>query len=158
MMSGAAVAADFLEPVMEEAAAVDWNGVYIGAGIEGTAFYGPLGTSMGDISLILGGNIQSDQFVIGVEGFLAGYQDAFFSGWLVGGEARGGFLVSPEALLYGSLGAVHFDGGANYVTVGAGVEFMVSDSLSIDLEAKHWVETNGPYVANSISLSANWHL
>lgn len=158
MMASAALAADLLEPVTTPDAAVDWNGMYVGVGISG-AYNPAIPESLAFGDFIVGANMQSDNFVFGGEAVLSGYVSDFpDQGWSASGEVRAGMLVAPDTLLYGSLGAIHFGAGANYVQVGGGVEFMVSDQMSLDLEGKYWDQVGGGYNLYSGSASVLWHI
>jgi outer membrane immunogenic protein len=155
-----ALAADAPDLIVDDEAievATDWNGLYIGAGVTGgTAPSVPENFFQGD--LIIGGNVQSDMFLFGAEAWLGGFVSNLAQDIDVGAAARAGFLVTPEALVYGSLGVQHFIiGGATYAQFGGGVEFLVSDGLSIDLEGKYWSSLNGGPDVYSGSASLNWH-
>lgn len=162
LMTGVAYAAD---PVMypEPAPVVangsfDWDGFYAGLGITGASFSngGPSET-VGFLDLIVGGNITYDNFLFGAEAWFGGYRDSVDTGTGIGAEARAGYLVSDEVLVYTGVGMYRFDGGGQYTTVGLGTEFAVSDDVTIDLEYKYWGWSNTSFTAHSFGASALWH-
>lgn len=140
--------------------AADWDGFYAGLGLSG-AYNVNLGERFGFVDGIVGVNAQLEgDFVVGAEVALSGWiSDAPAGpGLSASGEVRGGFLVTPDVLLYGSAGAMHFiSGGATYLQVGAGAEFAVADNMSLDLQYKYWVEMPGVYRDHSLSASLLWH-
>jgi opacity protein-like surface antigen len=160
-MGTSVMAADL---VMEEVAVDDvmtenWTGFYVGGQVLGTAFQGPFPSNSVDLGVVVGANVQLDQVVLGAEGRVAYYiDDTFPPGFVAGASVRAGYLVSEDVLLYGSAGYDRFSPGALYSNLGLGVEFNVTESLSVDLEAKRWWQVFGPYTANTLSASLNWHL
>jgi opacity protein-like surface antigen len=158
-----AIAADAPELIIDEPAiemATDWTGVYIGAGVQYTAFYGPVFVNEGSANVVLGFNAQADMVLFGAEAFLGGFANDFpDAGWWVGAEGRAGVLVTPEVLFYGALGVVHresFGPGRTYATLGGGIEFMVADNVTIDLEYKHYFPIVSAYNGDQIGISINW--
>ena len=160
LMAGSAVAADLMmEPPAMDEVMTDWSGVYIGANLGAQQFYGPLTVNEGDVELVGGFNAQMDNFLFGAEGFLGGYWNDYpDQGFYAGAEARLGVLVTPEVLLYGAGGALIRTSGNSYWTGGGGLELLVSDSVSLDLEYKHLWEMGGGYQSNSISAGLNLHM
>lgn len=155
-----AIAADApsLPPVYEDPIgfASDWDGAYIGVG---TMFE----TSTTVVENIYGGfvnvgaNATFDSLLIGVEGYLAGWwSDATGPGGGVGAEGRIGF-VADQALIYASGGLELTMGGNLYATPGAGVEFMIWDNTSLDLQYRYFWGINNAWNAHSVRASLNWH-
>jgi outer membrane immunogenic protein len=137
-------------------AGFDWDGFYMGLGLTGIAF-NPGGSTMGAIDIIAGVNVTTGNVLFGGEGWVGGYADSLgFTGVEAGIAGRLGYLVAPEVLIYLSAGGQFFDAGAQYGTVGGGVEFAVSDNVSIDVEYKYWGWSNNGFTGNSIGASANW--
>lgn len=160
-LTGGAYAADLgvYVPAPEPAPMFDWNGFYAGLGVTGGAWWNGADVTQGSIDGIVGVNVTTEQFLFGIEGQLSGYADnASTTGWLARGSVRAGYLVTNEALLYVALSGLHFDGGANYAGVGGGVEFVVTDNMTIDLEGTYYPWTdNGTWQAATASVSALWH-
>jgi opacity protein-like surface antigen len=160
-MGTSVVAADLVmeEVAVDEVMTENWTGFYVGGQILGLGFQGPLPSNGVHLGVVVGANVQLEQFVLGAEGRVAYAIDFTFpDGFVAGGSVRAGYLVSPDVLLYGSAGYDRFSAGALYSNLGLGVEFNVSESLSVDLEAKRWWQVAGPYTANTVSASLNWHL
>lgn len=135
----------------------DWDGFYAGVGVGGSSFAG--GASNWGAGLHLGANVTFEDFLVGVETSLyyGKTQPADQWGYVFGLEARAGYLVAPEVLVYLSGGAAYLHPAPEnwYATVGAGVEFAVTDNVSIDLQYRRlW---NGVSAANNFSASALWH-
>jgi opacity protein-like surface antigen len=157
---GGAVAADlvFEPPAVDDPAVSDWDGVYAGLVLDAWHWIGPIPENAVGLGGVVGVNATADRFLFGAEAFASGYVgDAVSSGWFAGGEVRGGYLATPDILLYAGLGGIHFSGTANYITYGVGAEFMATENLSIDLEYKYWDQVGGPYVGHNVSASALWH-
>ncbi len=133
--------------------AFDWDGFYMGLGITGLALNS--GTNVGFADLIAGVNMTSGNLLFGLEGWIGGWSStAPSTGWGGGAEARLGYLVSPEALLYMSGGGYVVSTGGQIATVGAGAEFALTRDMSLDLEYKYWWSV--PTTGNSIGASLNW--
>jgi len=136
-----------------------WDGFYAGVGLTGS-HYAPIAEVTGFLDGIVGYNVSHDSFVFGAEAWLSGWQSNQFGPGLAGGvQGRGGFLVTPGALAYGSLGVMGYlqANGAVYAQLGLGVEFAVADGMTMDIEYKHWREIGGPKSQNSVSASVLWH-
>lgn len=156
-LSTGAYAADMPDAAMQYASpAFAWDGFYAGLGVAGDAFNG--GVNAGQIEAEIGVNYTVDQFLFGVEAFGGwAFMNNSTNSALLGAEARIGYLVAPEALLYLSGGAVHyFNGSTSYATIGGGAEFAVSSDVSIDLEYKYLYNSAAVY-AHEIGASALWH-
>jgi len=141
-------------------ATFDWNGFYAGVGITGLALSSSTTFGIGDI--IAGVNVTSGNALFGLEGWIGGWTSSGkpSSGYDVGFEARLGYLVTPEAVLYLSGGGALLTPiggtGTTYGTIGAGGEFALTDNVSLDLEYKYWVRTGGGVTGNSLGASLNW--
>jgi opacity protein-like surface antigen len=155
-----ALAADLMAPPPPEAAMTsDWTGMYVGVG--GNYISWPAPDQIGAIEAIAGANFQTGMFLAGIKGWIGYGYDVNLGGssWYYGGEGRGGLVISDSVLVYGSAGTEAFILGAQYATAGVGVEFKATDSLSIDLEAKHyWTIVPGLNDGNSITASLLWHI
>lgn len=161
MIASGAMAAD-APLIVDESAfemASPWTGFYAGVGATGGRIEDE---TFGYLDGIAGFNWQSDAFVLGAEAWLSGWRSSIAGPGLSGGaEIRAGYLVTPEVLTYVSAGVMHFlrANGATYAQLGAGVEFMVADDMSVDLEYKHWQEISGGGIfrGDSVSASVLWH-
>ena len=106
------------------AQAADWEGPYVGA---------------------YAGTVNWNNFIVGAQ---AGYNfsigDGVYAGveadafWVVGGtnylgsaSARLAFEAAPDVLLYGQLGLARSSNGFNYWLAGAGMEYAVTDEVSL---------------------------
>lgn len=158
LLGGTAMAADLMQPPPPEAAmtsSADWTGLYLGVG--GDYRFRP-GHDIGELNGIIGANFQTGMFLVGLQGWVGYSYDASIpaSFWEGGIEGRAGF-VADSALLYGSLGYEAYDAGNAYYQAGVGVEFMVSDSMGIDVHYKHSWGANNPIVADEVGASLLWH-
>jgi len=127
----------------------------MGLGLTGLALN--TGTNVGFADVIAGVNVTSGDILFGLEGWIGAWSsNAPATGYGGGAEARIGYLATPDALLYLSGGGYVTQSGSQIGTLGGGVEFAVSDNVSVDFEYKHWltsIGTNG----NSLGASALWH-
>lgn len=154
MLSTGALAADYTSY-----SSFDWDGFYAGLGITGGTFMtGPTPSNFAGIDGIVGVNMTSGDMLIGVEGQVSGFNDFTF-GWDWSGKAeiRAGYLASPEAVIYGAVAAKAYAGGARYIGLGAGVEFVAVDNMTIDIEGVYYPWSNNAYDSAEISASALWH-
>ncbi len=158
LMATGAIAADpviTVEPAYVPEAGFDWDGFYMGVGITGLALNS--GTNVGFADLIAGVNMTAGDVLFGVEGWLGGWAtNIATSGWGGGAEARLGYLVTPDALIYASGGGYMSNLGDQLGTVGAGAEFVLTDNVTVDIEYKYWF-TSIPVDGHSLGLSALWH-
>ncbi len=160
LMATGALAADpvmTIEPAyIESSSGFDWDGFYMGIGILGASF--TPAASLGQIDFIAGANFTNGDMLFGLEGWLGFARDNLaIDEWGGGIEARAGYLITPEALLYVSGGGQFYNGGSQYGTIGAGMEFAVTDNVSLDLEYKYWGWSNTAFTGHSIGASALWH-
>jgi opacity protein-like surface antigen len=143
------------------ATATDWEGIYIGVGgnfevdhFNPERFVGGVG--------IIGVNVTMDSLLLGAE-IYAGAQTqvplpSMNKFWLIGGEVRGGLLITEQVLLYGALGAEAISVGDRFVTAGAGIEFKVTSDVSFDFDYDFVHEVGGgAYQGSRFGASVNWH-
>jgi outer membrane immunogenic protein len=150
-----AMAADLytpVDPVVYEEPSGDWEGFY--AGVFGS-YNDWAGGDFGGGARV-GYNFDAGDFVFGLEGSFAYYPDISGGTSVIEGDARFGFDAG-QALIYGlaGLGQVNWGGTTNYYTVGGGVEFMVTDMVSIGGEYK-WRNTGSG--TNIFNVGVNVHL
>ena len=157
VLSGAALAGDYDTPTYSSAG-FDWDGFYAGIGVSGSSLSnGVLTDTTGYIDVIAGANYTNGNFLIGLEGWFGGYSYAGASGYGGGVEARAGYLASDDVLVYAGVGGYFYDAGGRYTTLGAGVEFALSDQLTIDTEYKYWGWSTTGYTGHSVGASVLWH-
>jgi len=159
LTTGAAQAADLYTPdpaVAYASPGFDWDGFY--AGIGGSGSFYNTGVSIGTVELEAGVNFTSGDFLFGVEALAGwGFNSIGANSGIIGAEARAGYLVDPSVLLYLSAGGVHyFNGSSTFGTLGAGVEFVVSDNVTYDVEYKYlW--NSAALNGHEIGASVLWH-
>ncbi len=138
-MTGSALAADIYvpppaAPAPPPAPAFSWEGSYAGAYVSYFIPGGPVGVGM-----TVGHNFVSGSLVYGIEAQLGGFFAVGFD-FSASLTARAGVAVgaTDRALLYGEAGVQFIGGGGPgfLVTAGGGIEFAITDSLSIFTEAK----------------------
>ncbi|MEQ1901724.1 MAG: hypothetical protein ABL866_13455 [Devosia sp.] len=154
LMTGGSFAADLLQPVTEVADAVDtsWDGVYIG--LVGDAWI-ESGTVYPAIGVRLGANFTSDNWLFGVRADGKYYGTSGNSAIEVTGRA--GMIVNDSMVLYGSAGVGLLNNGSPlYYPIGVGAEFMVADSLSLDVTGEALVG-GGSVFGSRVEASLNWH-
>lgn len=155
----AAQAADLYkpDPVMAMASpSFNWDGFY--AGIGGAGSFYNTGVTIGQVEVEAGVNFTSGDFLFGAEALVGwAINNAGTNSAVIGAEGRLGYLVTPEVLLYLSGGGVHyFNGSTTFGTLGAGVEFAVTDDVSLDLEYKYlW--NSAALNGHEIGASVLWH-
>jgi len=135
-------------------ATFDWDGFYVGVGLTGLAL--STGVNYGFADVIAGVNITSGKLLFGLEGWFGVWSNSVpATGYGGGAEARVGYLATPDALLYVSGGGYIAHNSDKFGTLGAGVEFAISDNASIDFEYKYWFPSHGVH-GNSLGASLNW--
>jgi len=146
-------------PVMDQGG-FDWEGFYLGVGIEYATFDGGAFSEF-HVSKHVGYNFDlGSGIILGVEGY-ASVWTTIGSGewdWNAGIEKRLGVLVSPDVLLYGAIGVMHYETGNNYATFGGGAEFVVADPVTLDVEYAYENGLNNANTGHRIGVSLNWHM
>ncbi|HWA17530.1 MAG TPA: hypothetical protein VG757_00905 [Devosia sp.] len=143
-----AVAADPLAQIYNGPSGSIWDGVFFGIGASATDS-GSLG-----IGGTVGVNKQSDQLVYGLL-----FDGALLSTGDVNLQASGrlGFLPTDEFLLYGLAGLGAHTTYGPYASFGGGVEFALSDSMSIRAEAQHGIDLDTSIGYNVVVAGLNFH-
>lgn len=149
MLSGPALAADY------SSSGFDWDGFYAGIGASGSAWSN--GRTVYSVDGIVGANVTSDGMLYGAEGYFGWVTDDLgATGTEAGVNGRLGFLVSNDAVAYVTGGGAYMSLANEWLaTVGAGIEFAVSDSATFDVKFEHW--RGATYTANRIDASINWY-
>lgn len=165
VLAGPALAADltleFMEPPETPPypyAGFDWEGFYAGVGIGATGLTsgGPAEQEY-QLQGIAGFNFLASDLLLGAEVYAEYVTDFTDSTTAAGAEARAGYLVTDEVLLYAALGLHRYQPGAVYATGSVGAEFVVGDSSTIDVKYSYLDHTNGPFWGHKVSASWNWH-
>lgn len=108
----------------------------------------------------LGANATFDSFLLGAEVFASfRYSDIFGGSWYgaAGVDGRAGYVIDDMAVIYGSMGLEMTSGGNAYATPGAGIEFAVSEDVSLDLQYKYYWGLNNGWRGHGVSASVLWH-
>ncbi|WP_424981139.1 outer membrane protein [Maritalea sp. S77] len=135
--------------------AFDWEGFYAGVGASGAGWSNAL--TVTTIDAIIGVNFVSGDYLYGLEG-LVGYaiDSSSATGHEFAADARIGYLISPEAVIYASAGVGYMSlPDELFGTIGAGAEFALSDDVSLDFTYEHW--RGNSFSANRFDASVNWH-
>lgn len=152
--TGAAAAADLIvaeEPVfVEEAAAFDWEGFYVG--LFGMAH----SDSLFGIGVNAGVNVlAADSFLLGVEGDVAWLSD---NTWIGQVHGRAGFLATEQFLIYALAGIGADSVTGAYVPVGVGVEAAIAENVTIKGQYEfHWDTDLAADDAHVFKVGVNFH-
>ncbi|RUT32694.1 porin family protein [Arsenicitalea aurantiaca] len=144
-------------PVHDAAAPFDWSGFYAGV-------YGVVGTSSESdeasfgAGVALGANAQYDFVLVGGEvAFhgLTGDTDATYLQALL----RGGVLVTDTLGVYAAAGyGIDLGEGAdNDLLLGGGLEFAVTDSVSLNAQYLRQFDTGDAPAADQVTFGARFH-
>lgn len=148
-------------PVAPVASVFDWNGFYAGARIGAQNETAPGDTSW-LIGAEIGANAAFDMFVLGAELAVDAVFDATTYGY-VEGTLRGGVLVTPEVLFYGTVGYgadTDAAGPGDHILAGLGAEFAIAESISLDARYVYGWEQSGAAGNSDIhkfTIGANFH-
>lgn len=135
----------------------DWNGFY--TGVYGVAQSSEArGTEIG-VGVEAGVNAQFDFFLVGGEVSLHGLTGETLDtayGQVLG---RGGLLLTDDLLAYASAGyGMDLNGlGERDVLAGAGVEYAISDDISVNAEYLRGFDIEGGNAKDQFSLGARFH-
>ncbi|MCW5697436.1 MAG: hypothetical protein KIS96_11980 [Bauldia sp.] len=132
-----------------------WDRSYVGVGIGGAWFDFP--SQEFHVTAYFGHNFAvGSRAVVGAEVYATWWTPAA-TPWRIGAEARVGVLINPRLLAYGAVGVAHYGAGNNYLTLGPGIEFAVSDSLSLDIAYDFERGLNTTATGHRVTASLNWH-
>jgi opacity protein-like surface antigen len=157
LMASASVAsaADLLlDPPMQEPTAVDnsfnFEGLYMGSFIAGQSVPSAFG-----LGVNLGVNALSDAILFGGELELTALSN---STWSAQATGKIGALVTENVALYAFSGIGTHSTNDGYVPLGAGLEFGISDGLSLKTEYQHNFDlSNSAQDADVVKIGLNWH-
>lgn len=135
----------------------DWSGFY--AGVYGVGQMSPSWGNQYGAGVNAGFNAQFDYFVLGgelaVHGLLEGGTDTTYGQAL----ARAGLVVTDDVMIYAA-GGYGIDLGApdeDDALLGGGVEFAVTDNVSLRAQYLHGFPLTGGNAKDQVSLGANFH-
>jgi len=164
--AGSALAADAVGPVSNSAPEpypvygsdqFDWNRFY--AGVMGVG-QDAAGTWEYGAGVVAGVNVQHEYFLFGAEAALLGLTDGALGrayGQVLG---RGGLVVTDEAVIYGALGygADFGAGGDQHILAGGGLEYAVTDDVSVRAQYLHgFGATAGSTDTSQVTFGLNYH-
>ena len=143
-------------PVYEEPG-FDWSGFY--AGVYGVGQNSPVGGMQYGLGVQAGVNAQFDFYLLGAEvavhGLTGGVGNTSY-GQILG---RAGLVVTDDVLVYAA-GGYGLDLGApaeDDVLLGGGVEFAVTENVSLEAEYLHGFPLSGGNSKDQITIGANFH-
>jgi outer membrane immunogenic protein len=143
-------------PVHEEAG-FDWSGFY--AGVYGVGQNGSVSGMQYGLGVQAGVNAQFDFYLLGAEvavhGLTGGVGNTSY-GQILG---RAGLVVTDDVLVYAA-GGYGLDLGApeeDDLLVGGGVEFAVTENVSLEAEYLHGFPLSGGNAKDQVTIGANFH-
>jgi len=136
--------------------ATDWSGFY--AGIYGIARQDAVNGTQVGLGLATGVNAQIDFVLVGAEVSLQGLTGdsvATAYGEVVG---RTGLVLNDDILLYAAAGyGWDLAGGKGDMLAGGGVEFAISDELSLNAQYLRGFDQVGDDAKDQLTLGARFH-
>jgi len=130
----------------------DWNRYYLGLNTS----YINAGTNYWGIGGVAGINIQDGDIVYGGElEASARITGGTWSGALSEATVRAGYLVSDDVLLYG-IGGGGFNAGTGVGLLGAGIEFAVTQDVTIGTEYNYLFNSGGS-VGHEVDGKVRWY-
>lgn len=155
-MGSVASAADLLldPPAMQEPTVIDngfnFDGMYIGGFIAGQSVPSTYG-----LGVNLGVNALSDAILFGGELELTALSN---STWSAQATGKIGALVTENVAIYAFSGIGAHSVNDGYVPLGAGLEFGLTDGLSLKTEYQHNFDlSNSAQDADVVKIGLNWH-
>ena len=161
---GAATASDLItvplstsEVAVPVATGFDWGGFY--AGVYGVVQSSPARDTEVGAGIEAGVNAQLDFFLIGGEVALHGLTGDTIDTAYGQVTGRGGLLVTDDLLAYASAGyGMELSGtGERDFLAGGGLEYAVTDDISINAEYLRGFDVEGGNPKDQISLGARFH-
>jgi outer membrane immunogenic protein len=163
--TGGAMAADIITvptstPVtmpVAEGMAFDWNGFY--AGVYTGGQFSQVGGDQVGLGITAGVNAQFGFYLLGAEvavhGLTGGVGETSY-GQILG---RAGLVVTDDVVVYaaGGYGIDLGEPAEDDVLVGGGVEFAVTDSVSVNAQYLHGFPLSGGNDKDQITIGAKYH-
>ncbi len=137
----------------------DWNGFY--AGLYGVGQFSPVGGTQMGLGISLGASAQFDMFVLGAEVAYHGLNEGNLPTTTSYGQVlvKAGVLVTDDVLLYAA-GGYGIDLGPpdeSHALLGAGIEFAVSDNISLGAQYLHGFPIEGGNPMDQVTVGAKFH-
>jgi outer membrane immunogenic protein len=146
------------QPVpVADATSFDWSGFY--AGVYGVGQTSPVGGTQLGLGLEVGANVQFDFVLIGGEVRYEGLGGGAGSTSYLSTLGRAGVLLADNTVLYAT-GGYGIDLGPpaeSDVLIGGGLEFAVSDSMTIEAQYLHGIPVTGSNPKDQVTVGANFH-
>jgi outer membrane immunogenic protein len=144
-------------PVASTAPAFDWSGFY--AGVFGAYQHSPAGGGQLGLGIDAGINTTFNFVLAGAEIAVTGLGGGTEATSYAKAVGRAGLLVGDNTLLYGAAG-YGIDTGApdeSDVLAGGGLEYAVSDALSLRAQYLHGFPVTGANPKDQVTLGAQFH-
>lgn len=143
-------------PVAEGDGSFDWSGFY--AGVYGVAQTSPVGGEQAGLGVVLGANARFDYVLVGGEVAVQGLMGGAGTTGYVEGLGRIGVAATDELIVFAAAGLGADLGGAEVdALVGGGLEFVVSDDVTLRGQYLHGYDLSGGNPKDQITLGANFH-
>ncbi|HTJ58811.1 MAG TPA: hypothetical protein VL418_14770 [Devosiaceae bacterium] len=144
-------------PISSTQPAFDWRGFY--AGVYGSYSHGAVSGDQTGLGIDAGVNVTFNYVLAGAEVSVEGLQGGAGGTGSVKGIGRAGLLVTDNALLYGAAGYGIDAGPDNQgdALVGAGLEYAITDNMSVRGQYLHGFPASGADSKNEITLGAQFH-
>lgn len=137
--------------------AIDWNGFY--AGVYGIGRNSPVDGGQFGLGLDIGVNAQFEFVLVGGEIDVHGLVGGVGSTAYLQGLGKAGVALTDNLILYAAAGAgTDLTGlGESDVLLGGGVEFALTDDVSVDARYLHGFPLSGGNPKDQVSVGANFH-
>jgi outer membrane immunogenic protein len=144
-------------PVAPTAPSYNWSGFY--AGIYGVSQNSPANGAQYGAGVAAGVNVNFDFYLVGAEVAVHGITDSAGNSSYGQVLGRAGLLATDNTLLYAAGGYGLDLGPANEsdFLLGGGVEFSVTDNLSLRAQYLHGFPNTGDNPKDQVSVGANFH-
>jgi outer membrane immunogenic protein len=135
----------------------DWNGFY--AGVYGVTQASPAGGTQFGLGLDLGINARFEFVLVGAEIAVQGLGGGTGSSAYLQGLARAGVVATDDVIVYaaGGLGVDLGPVGGTDALLGGGVEFAVTEAVTLRGQYLHGFAITGANPKNQVSVGANFH-
>lgn len=143
-------------PVAEGDSSFDWDGFYVG--VYGVGQLSAVNDAQAGLGVALGVNARFDYVLVGGEVAVQGLTGPAGTSAYVEGLARIGVAATDDVVLFATAG-LGADFGASELDalVGGGIEFAVSDDLSLRGQYLHGYDLAGGNPKDQVTVGANFH-